>query len=412
MGAFRPPNVLKGTLPTLALLVFLLESSPVLATNETRISCFMIGVVNPSYNPFSVYFDEDPLFRYSVEPVPPYLPLEDKQKLDRLYYPRTRSALIEGYDFMVFADPWIDHFTRRQIHDLDYAFREAGMCAFSSFGHSFQLVWEATILYELWPVSDYQFLHNNLYRIAFRREREPIFMPFVELGIERIKGNTYHEMVARHGSTLWAEMQPNGFPWLVSWRPGGSDAGIIWVVPGAFDPAWWGVGRWMDSKATRPGTDINPYAIDFATNLILYSLDRELIADILSRREARRLIYSFRTQKILVLSMMEWADSFGANTLALSRRLTELEMGAEDATDLYLEQDYPAATAIIQQMSYEINVLTADTIDLKDEALFWVYLSEWLVVTSVMIIAGFIVWTLMVRRSMYRTVRATRLRAY
>jgi hypothetical protein len=398
------------SVPIALLVLFLLLSSCVTAS-DNRISCFIIGIVNPSHNPFAVYFDKDPIFRYSVEPVPPYLPIEDKQKLDRLYYPRTREDLIEGYEFMVFADPWIDHFTRRQIHDLDYVFREAGMSGFSSFGQSFQLVWEATILYELWPVSDYINIHNIPYRTVFSREREPIFMPFVELGIENIPGNTYHEMTPKTGSTIWAEMRPNGLPWLVSWRPGGTNAGTIWVVPGAFDPTWWGVGRWMNPEATRQGTDINPYAIDFATNLILYSLDRELIADIFSRRETRRLIYSFRTQKLLVLSMMEWADNFGANTLALSARLTELELRAEDAIDFYLEQDYPGATAIMQTMSSDIASLTADAVDLKDQALFWVYLSEWLVVTSVSIIAGFILWTLMIRRRMYRGVQATRLQA-
>ena len=129
MGKSRPPGVPKIPSLLLPILLYLLGSATVIAANETRISCFIIGVVNPSHNPFSVYFDKDPLFRYSVEPVPPYLPIVDKQKLDRLYYPRTREDLIEGYEFMVFADPWIDHFTRRQIHDLDYVFREAGMGA-------------------------------------------------------------------------------------------------------------------------------------------------------------------------------------------------------------------------------------------------------------------------------------------
>ncbi len=382
------------------------------AERDERISCFMIGVINPAYNPFSVYFDKDPLFRYAVEPVPPYLSIAEKQKLDRLYYPRTRKDLIESYDFMVFADPWIDHFTIRQLHDLDYAFREARMSAFSSFGQSWQLVWEATILIEIWPIYQYQYLHHSPYRIAFREEREPIFDPFIELGIEDVRGNAYHEMTVRHGSTLWAEMQPNKLPWLVSWRPGGTNAGIVWVVPGAFDPAWWGVGRWMEAGVDRPGTDVNPYAIDFATNLILYSLDRPLITDILSRREARRLISAFKTQKLLVLSMMEWADNFGANILSLSGRLTDLEFIVENATVFYLEQDYPQTTSIMQQMSTRIIGLTRDAVKLKDEALFWVYTIEWMVVSSVAAVASFGLWTLMVRRRMYRAVRVTRLKTY
>jgi len=408
MGAFEPE---KALIAHLAILLLALTYPHAMSENVERISCFVIGAVNPAHSPFSVYFDMDPLFSYTLAPVPPYLPIEKKKKLDRLYYPRTREDLIEAYEFMVFVDPWIDHFTSRQIHDLDHVFREAGMCAFSSFGQSFQLVWEATILYSLWPVSDYQYIHRNLYRVDFRSERDPVFVPFVELGIENVPGEVYHEMVAREGSTTWADMRPNGFPWLVSWRPGGTGAGVIWVVPGAFDPTWWGAGRWMDSGSSRPGTDVNPYAIDFATNLVLHSLERDLVTDILSRREARRLIYSFRTQKLLALSMMEWADNFGANTLALSGSLTGLQNRAGEAVDLYLAQDYPAAIGLMQLMETEITLLTAEAVKLKDQALLWVYISEWLAVTSTSIFAGFTLWTLMVRRRKYRTTRSTRLRS-
>ncbi len=75
------------------------------------------------------------------------------------------------------------------------------------------------------------------------------------------------------------------------------------------------------------------------TNLILYSLDRPLIADIQARRGARHLISTFTGQKLLVLSMMEWADNFGANILPLADRLQEAEELVEVVVDLYLEQD-------------------------------------------------------------------------
>ena len=146
-----------------------------------------------------------------------------------------------------------------------------------------------------------------------------------------------------------------------------------------------------------------------ATNLILYSLDRHLIRDIHSRREGRHLISTFKSQNLLVLSMMEWADNFGANVLELSDRLSVLEDEVDDALVKYLEQDYSACIAIMQTTETSIVEIMRDAVGLKDEALFWVYISEWLVVTSVAMLAGFLVWSLMIRRRLYRSVGTTRI---
>jgi len=47
---------------------------------------------------------------------------------------------------------------------------------------------------------------------------------------------------------------------------------------------------------------------------------------------------------------------------------------------------------------------------LKDRALFWIYVIEWLSVSATFLVAGFAVWTLMVRRRLHREIAMTRLR--
>jgi hypothetical protein len=106
--------------------------------------------------------------------------------------------------------------------------------------------------------------------------------------------------------------------------------------------------------------------------------------------------------------MMEWADNFGANVLDLSERLSILEDNVDDALQRYLEQDYPSSITTMYTTETTILEITGDAIRLKDEALMWVYISEWMVVTSVSLLTGFIVWTLMVRRRLYRYVGTTR----
>jgi len=46
----------------------------------------------------------------------------------------------------------------------------------------------------------------------------------------------------------------------------------------------------------------------------------------------------------------------------------------------------------------------------KNEALLWVYVSEWLSVTGTSLVCGFLLWTLMIRRRMYKEVAYTQFR--
>ncbi len=171
-----------------------------------------------------------------------------------------------------------------------------------------------------------------------------------------------------------------------------------------FDVTWWG---------TVPGArETNPFALDLATNLLLYSLDRDLISDIHARREARRLLSTFQSRKILILSVLDWAEKFGASILDLTDRLGELEEAAEAAVDDYLDQDYASTIQFMESMLSEATEMTAAALQRKDEALYWVYISEWLSVTSAGVLAGVMVWSLMVRRRKFREVGRTRLRTY
>jgi hypothetical protein len=167
-----------------------------------------------------------------------------------------------------------------------------------------------------------------------------------------------------------------------------------WVVAHRFDD-WW-------------REDQNPHLMDVETNMILHSLERPLIEDIQTRREARRLFVNFQTQKSLILSMMEWAETFGANTFALTGRLVGLEAGMEDAIENYLEQDYVAAISFLQSVADTTKGISKDVVRLKNQALLWVYLIEWLAVTGTSMFCAFILWSLMIRKQLYRRVATTR----
>ncbi|MBU7004211.1 MAG: hypothetical protein HXS50_01495 [Theionarchaea archaeon] len=118
---------------------------------------------------------------------------------------------------------------------------------------------------------------------------------------------------------------------------------------------------------------------------------------------------SFRTHMSLILSMVNWADSFGANTAQLSEKLTGLENKAKEAEEKYISQDYGPAISFLEYLSEEVGVTTQEAVDLKDEALLWVYLVEWLTVSGTSACCGFVLWTLMIRRRSFKEVETTRL---
>jgi len=367
---------------------------------DPRISGLVIGHAGfVWHDPFRSLFIRDPLFTYALYPLPPDLDDNHKRKLDRVYYPRTKKALIDTYDLLVFHDARIQHFSSRQFSELDYAFREAQVTGIWVFMGSFLWDWvlEPSILREVVPISRHEKAHFAAFRVRFRRDRDPVFLPFLEYGIGKVVGNAVAEMTARQGATVWGEIIPQKQPWMVSWRPGGGNPGMQWVLNEWYLKGWW-------------NEDNNPFALDVATNMILYSLDRPLISDIPARREARHLFTGVETQKSLALSMMEWADAFGADTQTLSKRLNDLGDGIGKATDRYVEQDYPATISILQSISRTVSDIADEAIRLKDRALLWVFIIEWLGVTGVSVLSGSVVWTLMIRRRYYRRAQVTRLR--
>ncbi len=347
-------------------------------------------------NPFRVLFSRDPLFTYSLYPLPPFISMAEKSKLDRIYFPRKRELLVDNYDLMVFHDIRTG-FTPRQIQDLDYAFREAGMTAMCGLCLGWDYAWEPTILSELLPITEHGSVSPYFrgYTVKFRRDRPPVFLDFLDMGIENVVGTQFCDMKADQAATVWGDIEPWGIPWMVSWRPGGTDAGMQWVVSHTF-------GGWWDENE-------NPYSYDVCTNMIFYSLGRDLVENIPGRRRARGMFADIQTQKSIIVSMMEWAADFGADTTSLSDSLENIEGEMEVAVEDYKKQDYASAISFLKTMSQRVKNISSRAVELKDGALLWVYISEWLAVSSAALISGLAVWTLMVRRRLYKATPTTRL---
>jgi hypothetical protein len=79
-----------------------------------------------------------------------------------------------------------------------------------------------------------------------------------------------------------------------------------------------------------------------------------------------------------------------------------------EADGLYLAQEYLLARAGYLDAISDLEDLNYEAMERKDRAMVWVYLVQWFVVSGTAMLAGMVVWTLMVRRRLYREVTVTR----
>ena len=110
-----------------------------------------------------------------------------------------------------------------------------------------------------------------------------------------------------------------------------------------------------------------------------------------------------------MLALMEFVDRFGADTRTIGKSLLEFDSLLDGAQDSYLVSEYETASATLSEAMDLISGLEKQALVLKDRALLWIYLVEWLAVSATFLISGAIVWEIMVGRRLYRAVGTTRI---
>ncbi len=152
----------------------------------------------------------------------------------------------------------------------------------------------------------------------------------------------------------------------------------------------------------------NPYAVDITVNIIWFSTGRKLPEDPLKVHAFRSDASRLNVEKMLLEGILDFAESFGADSSGVYEKMDRVEDMAKEAKQFYLNRDFELAYEIMEEAKEEMRVLQEDAAKLKENALTWVYMVEWLVTTGAFLISGFVLWTLMVRRSLYREIGETR----
>ena len=408
---------------TAIILLCLIHLHP--GNGQEIIDVIAMGQVGPRDCPVHGWFSALPDFDYMLvitKQDVAVLTLEELRRWIRIYLPRNRQEFIDGYDHYIFVDSWLTGWesspllTAKQVADIKWSIGEGGMPIFVTG------IWSsdsdmvsgllASDIEEFYPVDlsrprnmDSQYY----YRVSVNRDPvlPGVLRLFLPLGIEQFQGIWVGQLYPKQGATIWATLSqtnlpnppPGGWPWLVSWRVGSKNT-LFWVAADDLEVKWW----W---GFYNPPTE-NPYGVDVLANIIYHSLGKPLPDDLLLLHDLRRRLIEFNEKKALSLSIIDFAEKFKANTDALWREMTAVEEIRFLANEAYLLHEYEEAMETLSEAEAALSEMGEMAIRLKDNALAWVFIIEWLVVLGASMVCGTALWALMIRRRLYREVGTTR----
>jgi uncharacterized membrane protein len=325
----------------------------------------------------------------------------------RAYMPRTEGRLVDSYDLIIISDSNVQSFRPEYFTWFHNAVIEEGLGlvmigGLETFGAvpNYPGSWGETPVSEVLPVICLpEQWERSAGRLTIEEDENVLIqsLPFDELGP---LGVFYGCNIVgeRQGiSTIaYYHVMNSGerHPLLVFWDVGvGSSYAMTadWTPAGGVNFLRWG------------------HYGDYALNVVLYSTGGKIPDDPQVVYEARRLMEDYRNQQQTLNSVIEFVEKFGANMGPAEKILAEAQEIRKMGDESYLNGEAGEAVSNLKDALAVLIEASDRAYEIKDEALLWVYLTEWLVVASTGMICGFVLWTIMVRRRLYREVGETRI---
>lgn len=328
---------------------------------------------------------------------------EQNRRYMRLYMPRSYEHLMSnedlihlaGCDAVMITPNWQNWFSR--------AVEEEGLALLMTDGHrgfggaaAQKAEWKGTrIEQEVLPVLVYtsEFVEGPI-KLRVLEEDNPLMQSLPWSTAPPL--NRLNKLTEKQGAVKLADDGGEGHPVIAYWDLGeGRSAIFATDLHGHYAPRW--VNDW-------------PYWHDFVLNLIYYSCGAEVPGDPDMMHLIRDSFFEYSSRIALLRDMMGFIEKFGANPGVLGDELITVEESKGEADRLYLEQDYSETLERLNSVIESLKELESRAVTLKERALQWIYIIEWLVVSGASMGVGVVVWTLMIRRRLYREIPTTKSR--
>ena len=327
----------------------------------------------------------------------------------RIYMPRRYEDFINSYDLIILSDYPAIFLEPEHYRWFEKSVREEGAglakyeVNFAMGGASYPMdPWRSSPVYPAFPT---ELPDKNLPCLGPGGSGRP------PDGVEVEKNNPLVDLpgVERFdlfGTGGFGMENPKQATRTIAWfKIVGIDAIVIWeygkgrsasTIPGL---------DWMDNTAVRQW-DFYP---DFFLNQFYWLCGEEIPEDVYLVNNIRHGLRNLQIKTQLILSVVDFIETFGASGMELGKDLARMDDLRSGVRESYLVQEYATAAKKIEDCLSLMEDMEHRAVELKDRALLWIYVIEWLVVSGVAMICGFSIYTLMIKRRMYREVSVTRL---
>ena len=325
----------------------------------------------------------------------------DRKRLNRLYFPRTYAGLVQ-YDSIIVSDAPVNAFDDKHHAWFKDAVIENGsgfvmIGGNGGFGGRPELPWTPTPVQDILPVWCVDGGWGGGRVEIMQPDHEFIMSLPLERRWDWMENYDGNEVVLKQEAELLAEI----------------------IIPhrGEHRPFWatWDIGEGrcfanIGDWTYAAGTVFLrwPYYGDFAVNLMMYLSKNPIPSDLETLHRARTMYIAYMSTRSYLISVMEFAEKFGANIDVIGEMLVEADEKRADSIATYLDLDFLGAIERLQLAIDELLDASDRAMRLKDQAMFWIFVAEWSIVTASFFMAIFLTWTLMVRRRLYHQVERTR----
>ncbi len=352
-----------------------------------------------TYNSFTVV-RYDPAIRATLIPSrPDYVGgYENAYRNMRMYMPRTYQKLVEDYDLIISSDAHRLVFKPEWIHWLSSSVTDngLGMLWLGSIEAEVIVGWDGTTVAEVLPARQApgQYTRDAMFWLRIVDPDEALMQA---LPWEKSPAlANVNAQVPKDASSQWAKVQGlyEEHPLMTYWEIGG---GAVLNFASKFPV---GVMPWAEDW------NLFPQAMIY---MVYRVADKTLPDDPFLFQSVTNHFIEFTEMNSLLDSILVWVEKFGGNPDKLRARFEALVDVRTRAEEAYLNGDFDQALAILSQAEAEHASIRLDAMKAKDEALFWVYLTEWCALMGTLMISSYAIWALMVRRKLYKEVGVSRL---
>ncbi len=339
-------------------------------------------------------------------------------RMIRLYMPRSYHDLTSRFDVLIMANANREAVTPHNTEMLARGVREGGMgfvmCGgWESFGGAFSRPsWGDTSIGALLPTNDvpgtYVLQPAGDLRLIIDKPDNEFIKSIPWDPTQPFMTNFEHNIVtAKEGANVLAHVESTFFkdhPGMVTWEiEGGVRTFAITgeiigpgSEPGQVHTMCYRGGPWK-------------YAIDFGCNLMIYLDRRPVPQDVELVHAVRSIMFDTSTRRTLLVGLLEFCDSFGANTDRIVSKMDEAQDLISAAIPSYLELRFEEVLEAYEKVGAMLLQIEEEAVRLKNRTLTWVYAIEWMAVTGTSLVCGVVLWSLMIRRRFYREVQTTKL---